>query len=309
MTIPLLPRRQCADRATLACVIAALASIVVALAPARAAIHQDEIDRRLAALDPSRPLEYFELGEELAYESDERGDIDLARRLYVLAYELDRRRDGDPRLGASVCLALADLTTTEDERRWLLAMAQAARPGGEGAAWRRAASELSGSAPEFLLAEALGRWRSGDYRRAQATLDKPDVRAALRKADALLSGQADRVLHDAQSEPTCRECRNRRVVRTGTDPNATMRLCQTCGGNPGPRLSQSDLLAELRTEQSLVGGTNATWSAQIAVDGGAPLREVDPSELAPYFKVDPDESVWRAGAWARPVAADAGAAP
>ncbi|MEC9372463.1 MAG: hypothetical protein VYC34_01410, partial [Planctomycetota bacterium] len=79
---------------------------------------------RLESLTPSRPIDYFELAEEIAFEADNPEDERLASTLYVLSFELDRRRAGAETLGRSVCLALAQLSKSEEERRWLLAMSK-----------------------------------------------------------------------------------------------------------------------------------------------------------------------------------------
>ena len=81
---------------------------------------------RLEALNPSDPMAYFTLAEEVAYEADTRAERVLARQLYVLAYEIDhglaRASGRTGTLTPSVCLGLAALADRADEVLWLRAL-------------------------------------------------------------------------------------------------------------------------------------------------------------------------------------------
>jgi hypothetical protein len=94
----------------------------------------------------------------------------------------------------------------------------------------------------------------------------------------------------------CSECKNRRFIKS----QQGVRLCPTCGGKPGPKLSQQELLYQLRLESSLLHGVQRSWIAQTVVDGGAPLRDLDPDELAATYRIDPARTRWRNGAWESP---------
>lgn len=261
--------------------------------------------QRLVSLHPQEPMAYFELGEEVMAESSSAEDTALARSLFALAYDLDR--EGGGRLGPSVCLALASLAESEEDRRVLAALA--ALVGGEslaltqlappaGAPGAAASDEVAHS-----LAVALGHYRAGEYDRASALLDRPEVDALLESYDSLLAGAASRIRREARSKPSCRECRNQRVVRDGSS-DESVRLCPTCGGNPGPVLDTLSLVRLLRVEAMLLAA-DRSWSEQIAADGGAPLPEWDASTLAARFGADASRPFWREGRWVSEVNAAA----
>lgn len=253
-----------------------------------------ELDARLAALEPSDPRAYFELGEEVAQEAANPAEVDLARRLFALTYEL---ADSQSPLRASACLALASLAGSERDRTALRALASSLRGwpielGGAGSAV--ASEEVS-----FRLATALGHYRAGEYSRAAPLLANPDVRELLRQYGHMI-GSDEAILRDIRSQPNCRECRNRRIIVADLDPKRTHRLCYTCGGNPGPDLTDLQLLAHLRLESILLSDVERSWSAQLLEDAGAPLRDLDPDNLASSLGVDPSRTIYRDGAWTSP---------
>ncbi len=261
-----------------------------------------ELEARLTALTPGDAMAYFELGEEVAFDARTADERALARRLYLLAYEMDRADAGT--LGRSVCLALAEIAATDQDRDLLLALARAF--GGEGApaVAAEAPSRTADDENAFALATALGHYRAGEYDRAAAILGRPEVAALLERHESLL-GSASVLIRDVNSKPSCRECRNQRVVKADLDPREEWRLCYTCGGDPGPGLDLRGLVAQLRVESILLSGSRRSWSAQVVADGGAPLREVDPEDLASMFGVDASRPVWRAGKWLEVEAAGA----
>jgi len=256
-----------------------------------------DLESRLAALQPGDAMEYFELGEEVAFDARTGEDRALARRLYLLAYEMDRTHAGS--LGRSVCLALAEIAESEPDRQTMLALARAfsneAAPGFAPPAPARTADDEAA----FALATALGHYRAGEYDRASSILARPEVAALLARHEPLL-GSAPAMLREVNAKPSCRECRNARVVKADLDPRSEWRLCYTCGGDPGPGLDLRGLVSQLRVESMLLSGSQRSWSAQIIADGGAPLREIDPEDLASMFGVDAALSVWRAGRWVEP---------
>ena len=257
---------------------------------------------RLGALDPERPIEYYELAEEVAYEQPD--DIELARTLYVLSFDLARRTDPRTPLGPSVCLALADLSTSAFERRWLRSLAQSLTGGGGALLPIAQTDEDINPGVAMALAQALGDFHAGEYRKAIDAIDKdPRVREAFEHETKSIPGGASRIENELRSEPQCRRCRNKRIIRAGVgaEPNSVM-LCPICGGDPGPDLTDAELIDLLRIESTLLGGTSSTWSAQFILDGGRPLRDIDPEELAPWFEVDPEATRWDAEGlrWVRP---------
>jgi hypothetical protein len=270
------------------------------------------IPARLGALRPEDPGGYFLLAEEVAAESTSGPEDALARRLFGLAFELDRR-DGTPTwIAPSSCLGLASLARLESDRRWLRALANSLDPSYAMPAWRDPSFQAGVSGAAFDAAEAVGAVRSGDGVRASDLLDRSDVRHVIERYGQLLgysasSGALWQMDQWARSWP-CRECGNERVVfRPNTDP-PSYRECYTCRGNPGPELSREQLVAQLRFEAHLLHGISRSWGAQLALDLGAPLREPSADELASVLEIDPALPYWRAGAWvASPGAAGADA--
>lgn len=264
---------------------------------------------RLAALEPSHPLEYMKLAEEIAAEVRTAEGRDLARRLYVLSILAPRHAGkplkvdesaAPPWLASSASLGLAALAPNEQDRRWLTALAGTLAPSD--------ASGPHGIAPEAAvrdsaaleLATALGMVRSGEGRRAQKILEKPAVAALLNRYEGLLSpgglsGGASRIRSLAEKYPVCPECRNRRYIKNADG----IHLCPTCQGRPGPKLSPQELIGQLRLESLLLNGIQRSWAAQVVADGGAPMRELDVEVLADVYGVDAASAYWRAGAWAR----------
>lgn len=269
------------------------------------------LEARLVSLKPAEPWAYFELAEELVERGDDPAMRTLARTLFVLAYETSkgasetRGRGAGADIRVSVCLALAAMSEREHERTWLQAVAaslgwQSPRSVGDGRAG------ASGVDPAALdLCNAIGLVRIGEGRQAARLLDKPDVAQLLLRTERLLSpggltGGEARIRRLMAEWPNCPECRNRRFIKNADG----VRLCPKCGGRPGPKLVQQELMYQLRLESSLLQGVQKSWVAQTIVDGGAPLRDLDPDELAKTYGVDPARSTWRNGAWTAPAAAD-----
>lgn len=264
---------------------------------------------RLAALAPERPREYFELGEEVAGEAADELERRLARQLYVLAFELSRRSaQPDSALAPSVCLALAAVASNDEERRWLGALAETVAPdgavigtasaGGFAAEARRMkASTASRDPAAFDLATMLGYVRIGEGRRAERLLARPGVQELLDRCDRLLMpgiGGATQVRKRIEDFPTCPQCHNKRFTKDSTG----VHLCSACRGAPGGPFAGMELVGHLRTESVLLSGQQRSWSGQITSDFGSPLRELDPSELAATYGVDPSRPLWRNGRWA-----------
>ncbi len=264
---------------------------------------------RLVSLSPDQPEGYLALAEEVEDEGDDAAP--LGRRLHVLAFELARGR-GDRALAVSACLALADLSPLGRDRDWLQALA-----GSFGWIPPPEARELESTTPgeglAYRTAVFLGAVRAGDPG-ARSLAEDPAIRAVVRRFERLMSrsgasGEAAFVLREA-GDWLCSECRNRRISRKALSSPPEYRLCAVCGGDPGPRLSEEDLVAQLRFESRLLHGLQKSWAAQAVLDRGAPLRDPDPSDLAPTLGVDPALVLYREGRWvARPVPQEAVPAP
>lgn len=263
----------------------------------------DDLDDRLQQLDPADPEAYFLLAEEVAAESYHPEAEELATRLLVLAYELDRAQPGGGTLAASACLALADTPSLNPQRHWLHALAVTLDE-------RHAETDpdfpvQQWATPEnaVLAAEALGHFRTGQGVRARELLYTEAVSRILERFDALLAetGQPGitRALRREADHWPCPECANRRVIRRPGTPTGHA-ICAVCRGTPGPRLSRRQLLRHLRFESRLLSGIHESWTAQLATDHGAPLRDPDPTELASTLGIDTTRTVWRNDRWTQP---------
>lgn len=269
---------------------------------------------RLAGLSPREPVGYFELAEEVAAEDRTMSGRLLARRLYVLAAHLPKAAAASPApeprgaaepapdwLAASACLGLAAIADTEQDRRWLIAMAGTLSPESDGSPRGRPTDAGSHDAAALQLATALGHVRSGDGRKAMKILNTPAVAALLSRYEGLLNpggmaGGADRVRSLAERHVPCPQCRNRRTVKDADG----VKLCPTCRGRPGPNLTVPELLGQLRLESLLLNGIQRSWAAQTVADGGAPMRELDIGVLLDVYDVDVRRTVWKDGQWVEP---------
>ncbi|MFG0259878.1 MAG: hypothetical protein ACF8LK_05940 [Phycisphaerales bacterium JB041] len=260
---------------------------------------------RLEALEPGDAEPYFLLGEEIVDLAPTKTGETLARELFALAFELDRR-DGTPTwIAPSSCIALASIARLESDERWLRAIANRTDPRYAPAPWRLAGTDARGvSSAAFAAAETVGETRAGNGIQARALLEKPGVRELLLRYGRMLgfsasTGAAWQIELWAGDWP-CRECGNERVVfRPNTEP-PSYRECYTCRGNPGPKLSTPEIVAQLRFESRLLQGISRSWGAQLAIDLAAPLREPVPDELAAVLGVDAGRPYWRGGWVSRP---------
>lgn len=278
-----------------------------------AAIPIDNLANRLAALSPDDPAAYFDLAELIAAERWALGAEQLARTLYVLTLEL-RRTDANAiasatdragSLAASACFGLAELAHTEEERRWLLAVAGLLQPIGSPATGPLATRSIDADSPAYHLATALGLTRAGLGRRAQQHLDRPGVSELLDRYERLLDpagldGGARRLRQHIQAWPQCNECRNRRIVTSATRGEVRRDVCPQCRGNPGPQLDPREEVLQLRLEALLLQGIHRSWGAQSIADAGAPLRDADPAEIAPVYGINPQNTIFRNGQWTKP---------
>lgn len=256
---------------------------------------------KLTALDGVNSNAYFELAEDVAQDRDDSSRVALARRLFVLAFHIDRAKS-DRRIAAASCIALADLATSERDRRWLASIADTLDTRRYRPEWVRRAEESASGQTAYLAATALGLVRSGDGVAARQVFEEPGVRPLLQKYERMLAPDSEsgftRFFEREAGKWPCPECHNARIVKkTGSGKEAQYRLCTNCEGTPGPELSTLGLISQLRFESVLLTGIQRSWSAQVAADGGAPLRDPDPDEVATVFGVDVTKPVWQAGAW------------
>ena len=298
-----------------ACFVLALMALASSV---RAATPLEEFMPRLHRLHPDAPMEYFELAEEIAYESPSAQGRRLAIELFVLAGVLDARAEHPAPLGRSVCLALADLSTDSAERTWLLAMARSQAPAGDlrdgMIAFEASAGEADRAGRALAarrdLAMALARFRGGEARSLRTVLDAGDASRTLADAgvpqgdaSALLSLVTTKIASMRRLRTTDSDGR---FVRSLIDGVTTYALDDITGGNPGPALAPSELLLVLGVEARLVDAEPDAWAADLEVSRAQPVRDIHPASLARYFAVDV-ERVWFAPDPGRPDDPSAGA--
>jgi predicted RNA-binding Zn-ribbon protein involved in translation (DUF1610 family) len=270
------------------------------------------LQERLSSLNPASNVEYLRLGEEVLDEATGPDDIRLARTLFVLAMQIGRESSEPMQRvhGASAALALAAIAATDSERRWVSSMAGEIDPVFE----QHADSPLSAATwnreTGLLAAEALGLARAGEGRLALSRLTEPGVRELLLEVTPLLGvsgagGGVGLVERLSRGWP-CPECGNERIIRRrASGGGVEVVRCPTCAGSPGPSsLSISDLKSHLHAELRLLGGSLKTWSAQVEIDRGEPLREPSASGLERFYRVDLFARAWRDGDWVRDPSAD-----
>lgn len=256
---------------------------------------------RLGALDPAHPDGYFALAEDVASVGYEPAHNQLAKTLFVLAYATDRQRVPATWISPSACVALAHLSRLDRERRWLLSLARALDRRYAPPDWNTADPVRVSDETAYAACTAVSLVRAGEGRKARELLARPEVRALLDAYESLLHpaglpGEAHRIAREAEQWP-CPECANQRVVRkTGSNP-PTFNICPWCLGNPGMKLTQQELIGQLRFESRLLAGVHRSWSAQISADGGLPLRDAEPEELATTLGIDASLVLWRDGRW------------
>ena len=222
-------------------------------------------DAHLAALDPTNPLAYFELAEDIADDSKDKSQRELARHLFALAGVLDPAR-----LGRSASLALADMEDREHVKRQLLALAALLDERGGVAGWGQPedAPQISASAA-VAVGEALSYYRRGRGPRALAVLETPEATALLESSADVLRGGAKRFIED----------------------------CKLYRGQRKPMVTEDDLRRMLQLEAALLAGADRTWSSQLLLGRGRPLVEVDPDNLQQTFGVDASRPYYRLGRW------------
>jgi hypothetical protein len=255
----------------------------------------------LAALRPDNPEQYFLLAEEIADGADDEGRVELAKTLFALAFELDRKRGAGSTLAAASAMALAKMERLDRDKRWLTAIAGSVDRRYAMPDWNVGAAASISDETAYKAATVLGLTRSGDGREARRVLDQPGVSEVLKRYERAIgstgeTGALSRLDKYMQQWP-CPECGNARSVSKPGERGPEARLCATCRGNPGPRLDPEEYIAQLRFEAALLNGIQRSWAAQVIVDQAAPLRDPDLDELAPTYGVDAAKAYWRNGSW------------
>ncbi len=278
-----------------------------------------DLAARLAALDPSNPRAYFELAEEVAYEIPSTGGQTLARTLFVLAMELDRRSGDELGLAHGACLALADMTPDPTERRWLIAIARSVAVDHDAPAWTLDEASTEDDQAPIRLADAMAEFRAGRRQRIKRFVDRDQIERMLVR-DGLDAGAADDVARTLERDVRSPPPSMAGGERTVRDPieRGKVRAHPDNGGNPGPALNAEEMLLQLRAEAVLLGADPSSWAARALIDGGEPLRSIEPEEVGERYRVDVEAVFWTPsetsanpieGSWssARPAPPPAGA--
>lgn len=223
-------------------------------APTRAS---GSVAARMAALDPSRPIAYLELAEELvdAAPSDSRGDADRAHAIELAGQAGALDVAG---LGRSAALFILDASRDPVQRARMSALAEVLGSGGisAGSAIPSAASRADPSAV-LALARAFAAYARGQAAPARAAIGQRGAAELLDEHPELLPGGAARFRADCDR------------MRDGVAPVFTA--------------AQADAL------HALIGAAlspgSRTWSESIALYGRAPLPDFDLSKPGELFGV------------------------
>lgn len=230
-----------------------------------------EMDRwtaRLESLHPDNPMDYFELGEEVADLAQNEMEQELARRLFALAGLLDTSR-----LGRSACLALADIETEIHIKRRLLAMASLLSESGGGSGLLSRGDEGGFSESTALsVTAAFSYYRRGLGSRALSQLRKPGAEEMLKSLGHLLRGGSARFLED----------------------------CKLYNGQVKPTLTDFHLAKMLTIELAILSGSERSWASELLLSQGRPLIEIESDHLDRVLGVDPSRCVYRGGRWIQP---------
>ena len=214
---------------------------------------------RLERLDPSRPMEYFELGEEIANVAEEHSEEQqLALELFALAGQLDFKR-----LGRSSILAIGHFTSNRMQKRRLLDAADLLSP-------QRlfksigVADQAGGLQAQIEFGRVLAALRLEEWEQARALLESPQVRALLFQHGELLGLDPMSLLLELESG---------RVSGTG------------------------DVKRHLVVEWSILDPSGLDWAVELTVSNGAPLTVIDLGDMQTLLGADVRRPYWRSGGW------------
>lgn len=236
-------------------------------APAHAQIESarsfEQWNLRLKALDPERPIAYFELGEEIADSATTVDERSLARELFGLAGLLDRQA-----LGQSAALAIADLEERPAARQRLRAAANLLADSSQ--VDRESTRGLETSREGRLaFCRSLAALRRGDAARATRHLGKADARVVMEELAYVLPGGSARFQRDLK----------------------------VYSGGLRPDLGKEELESHLVAESIALAPKQVNWSVMLRATGGAPLLVIDLERLDRLFGADPTRPYWREGRW------------
>lgn len=233
---------------------------------------------RLEALRPDRPMDYFELGEEVADDAAGGGPSSLsaralARQLFGLAGALaaqDSQALGDAGLARSAALALAELAEDPVQAARLRTAAMLLdRRGGTPLGPEELERGAAAASAALALSEALSHYRRGQGAKVVKLLDEPGVAELVELHGSLIDGGPGRLREDAKAYR----------------------------GQSRPSLKEASVTRMLQLEVGLLAGRDRPWSADRLLTGDQPLAEVDPGQIEELLDVDATRPLWRNGRW------------
>lgn len=253
-------------------VLAVVATVVALAAVPRAGARPDawrvELERRLAALSPERPLDYLALAEDVMdrASSGPSADADraLARHLAALAGAI-----APAGAGRSAALFLAEHSPDEPGRDRMRSFASALDPEAD----RRTASAEAADAV-LSLVRAFALYRRGEGAAARSALGRPGAAELLDRHPEILRGGSARFRAD----------------------------CDAMRSSGAPAMGSAQVEALHALAAGAIAGAPRAWSEALARSGAAPLPETDVTNPRALFGVDPAACLWRAGAWTRAAA-------
>ncbi len=216
----------------------------------------------------------------------------------LLAAHLARHDADQQRTAASACLLLADLSASEQQRRWLRALADGFGARDGLLRWRT--DTQRDFASRLAAAEVLGLVRAEENRRADELYAEHAVRQVIEEYNHAIPGGITTLEHRMHHAPSCPECKNERVIRSSSR-NTEWVLCYTCAGHPSPRVNHADLVQYLRVERAMLGD-DLDWGVQLATFSAQPLRDLTLGEAAASYNIDLASSVYVGGRWSPPIA-------
>ena len=243
--------------------ILVLSSSTLVFAQDRSARSFEVWNQQLESLDPDRPIEYFELGEEIADSAQTMRERALARELFGIAGLLDRER-----LGRSAALAIADLEERAATRQRLRAAAELLADSSQVEQGSSRALETSREG-RLAFCRVLGALRRGDAARAKRHLEKADTKVVVEELAHVLPGGSAGLDRDLD------------VYSSGLRPD----------------LNQNEVEAHLVAESVALAPKRASWSVMLRATGSAPLLVIDLERLDRLFGADPTRPFWRDGRW------------
>ena len=221
---------------------------------------------RLESLHPDRPLEYFQLAEEVADGAVGDGvQQALARRLYGLAGTLDQEG-----LGASACLGVLAIARDEPQRRHVEALLDLLQE--DRASFLRLRDAAVAGASERVRQDVgvfLSMYRSGRMRSARRQLQEPGVLAMLEATSSHLPAGVEPVLTEV----------------AGADRDRV------------PGLTESEIIAMLQLEAFLHGHDATTWHGDAMASRLMPLMVIERDALMDVIGEDRIRPFYRGGEW------------